>query len=226
MTLFPKPSSESPPMFESALVDKFSRTHWSVVPTLYVPAAIVTGVLGVVRGVSLPLTVAVVLAGFFVWTLTEYWLHRLFFHWTPPGRWGERMHFLVHGVHHKWPRDRFRLVMPPAVSITLFWVFIGLFLWSFGDLGFAFHAGFTLGYVYYDTVHYYIHHRSPRYEWQKKLRRHHLAHHSPRFQHDCKFGVSTTLWDHVFRTYGMPAEPGARARSRKRAELDREPQKA
>lgn len=209
--LFPKPTTDSPPMFESAFIDKFSRTHWSIVPLLYVPACIATFTLGIVwGGVSVVTSVALVLSGFVAWTLTEYWLHRLFFHWQPGGKWGERMHFLVHGVHHKWPRDRYRLVMPPAVSISLFWIFIGLFLWTMGGYGYAFHAGFAIGYIYYDTVHYYIHHHSPRFEWQKKLRRHHLAHHSPKYQHDCKFGVSTTIWDHVFRTYGMPAEPGTR----------------
>lgn len=212
MSIFPKPSNESPPMFESAFIDKFSRTHWSVVPILHIPAAMIVLTLGVVRGVSVPVSLGLAFGGFVAWTLTEYWLHRLFFHWTPGGKWGERMHFLVHGVHHRWPRDRYRLVMPPAVSIALFWIFIALFLGTMGDYGFAFHAGFALGYVYYDTMHYFIHHHSPRWEWQKKLRRHHLAHHSPKYQHDCKFGVSITIWDHVFGTYGMPAEPGVRHR--------------
>ncbi len=210
MPLFPQPSSESPPMFESAFVDRFSRTHWSVVPVLYLPAAAAVLALGMGEGVSLGVCLALASAGFVAWTLTEYWLHRLFFHWVPGGKWGERMHFLVHGVHHDWPRDRYRLVMPPAVSISLFWIFIALFLGTMGEHGYAFHAGFVLGYVYYDTVHYYIHHRSPRFEWQRRLRRHHLAHHSPKYQHDCKFGVSTTIWDHVFRTYGLPATPGTR----------------
>jgi len=28
------------------------------------------------------------------------------------------------------------------------------------------------------------------------------VHHSPKHAHETKFGVSTTLWDHVFGTYG------------------------
>lgn len=211
MPLFPVPSAESPPMFESTLVDTFSRTHWSVVPILHIPAAAVVFTLGIVwGGVSIWTSLALMVGGFVAWSLTEYWLHRLFFHWQPGGKWGDRMHFLVHGVHHKWPRDKYRLVMPPAVSIGLFWIFIALFLFTMGGYGYAFHAGFALGYVYYDSMHYYIHHRSPRWEWQKRLRRHHLAHHSPNYQHDCKFGVSMTIWDHVFGTYGKPAEPGTR----------------
>lgn len=202
MAFFPQPSNESPPMFESTLVDKFSRTHWSVVPILFIPATALCLALAVVSyGVGLWTALALYAGGFLAWTLAEYWLHRLFFHWTPGGKWGDQMHFLVHGVHHKWPRDRYRLVMPPAVSISLFWIFLGLYWVTMGEHGLAFHGGFVLGYIYYDTVHYYIHHHSPRFEWQRKLRKHHLAHHSPKFQHECKFGVSTTIWDHVFRTY-------------------------
>lgn len=209
MSFFPKPSPESPPMFESKLVDTFSRTHWSVVPILFVPATSICFVLAVMYGVNVLTAVALYAGGFVAWTLTEYWLHRLFFHWTPGGKWGDRMHFLVHGVHHKWPRDKYRLVMPPAVSISLFWIFLGLYWVTMGEHGLAFHAGFGLGYIYYDTVHYYIHHHSPRFEWQRKLRKHHLAHHSPKYQHDCKFGVSTTIWDHVFRTYEQSSKKQA-----------------
>ena len=38
-------------------------------------------------------------------------------------------------------------------------------------------------------------------EWIKLLRKHHMVHHSPKLEHEKKFGVSTTLWDHAFGTY-------------------------
>ena len=70
------------------------------------------------------------------------------------------------------------------------------------DLGaLAFHAGFVGGYIFYDLSHYYIHHGHPRMEWLKKLRKHHMVHHSPNLENEKKFGVSSTLWDHVFGTY-------------------------
>ncbi len=108
---------------------------------------------------------------------------------------------MLHGVHHKWPRDRYRLVMPPAISAPLAILFF--FLWTvvLGDGSWAFHAGFIAGYMWYDLGHYMIHHKKAQSEWFKKLRKHHLVHHAPRFADDAKFGVSTTLWDHVFRTY-------------------------
>jgi sterol desaturase/sphingolipid hydroxylase (fatty acid hydroxylase superfamily) len=117
---------------------------------------------------------------------------------VPKARWGERMHFLVHGVHHTWPRDKYRLVMPPAVSITLFVVFITLFLTTLGAYGWAFHAGYTLGYMYYDLTHYYIHHMRPKTAYGRRLKKHHMVHHfkTP----NGRFGVSMKLWDYVFST--------------------------
>ena len=66
-----------------------------------------------------------VLAGVVIWTPTEYWLHRLVFHWQPRFRGGDRLHFMIHGVHHDHPNDAMRLVMPPAASIPLAALFFG-----------------------------------------------------------------------------------------------------
>ena len=204
LTLLPQPSRESPPMFESRFVDRFSRTHWAIVPALFVPGMIASFYYGVAHaGASVLPGLGTVGLGVIAWTLTEYWLHRTLFHWEPGGKFGERMHFVLHGVHHKWPRDQYRLVMPPAVSLTLFWLFIGLWVALFGRYGYTFHAGFTLGYMFYDLSHYYMHHGHPRWNWLKDLRKHHMVHHSPRLANEQKFGVSTTLWDHVFGTYGQ-----------------------
>jgi sterol desaturase/sphingolipid hydroxylase (fatty acid hydroxylase superfamily) len=189
-------------MFESDFVDFFSRTHWSVVPLLYVPAAAVLFGYGVVRvGLGLGVSLALGVAGFMVWSLTEYWLHRTFFHWVPRGRWGERMHFLVHGVHHEWPKDKYRLVMPPAVSVTLFFLFLGLFSLVLGSrLVWPFHAGFVLGYMTYDVTHYYVHHYNPKTRYGLALKKHHMLHHfkNPK----SRFGVSSMVWDVVFGTRG------------------------
>jgi sterol desaturase/sphingolipid hydroxylase (fatty acid hydroxylase superfamily) len=46
-----------------------------------------------------------------------------------------------------------------------------------------------------------MHHGHPSSQWFRDLRKHHLVHHSPKLEHEKKFGVSTTLWDHAFGTY-------------------------
>ena len=63
-------------------------------------------------------------------------------------------------------------------------------------------AGFVVGYLFYDGTHYYVHHFVPTTRWGKFLRRHHMTHHFA--DHDGGFGVSSPLWDVVFRT--MPSK--------------------
>jgi len=208
-------TADSPRMFKSDWLDAGSRTHWSVVPLLYLPAA--TGAFAYARagaevGWAAGLSLAAV--GFVAWTLAEYWLHRTLFHWQPPGALGSRVHFLLHGVHHQWPKDRYRLVMPPAVSIIYYLVSLGLFYWLLGPrLVWAFHAGFVLGYVFYDLSHYYLHHGRPKGSYLRRLQRHHLLHH---YQDDSlRFGVSNMIWDRVFCTDRSRApEPGAHPSNR------------
>src|SRR5262249_3052614 len=112
----------------------------------------------------------------------------------------ERFHFILHGVHHTWVHDRFRLVMPPAASLALAAVFF--VMWS-AILGpawvFPFFAGHVFGYLCYDMTHYAVHHIKIDNKVFKKLRAHPMN--RPHNKNGRKFGVSTTLWDHVFRTY-------------------------
>ena len=59
-------------------------------------------------------------------------------------------------------------------------------------------AGFIAGYLAYDYTHYHVHHHTPKTRLGKRLREQHMRHH---FQdHRYGFGVSTPLWDAVFRT--------------------------
>lgn len=200
--MLPKASPESPPMFESRFLDRFTRTHWAAVPVAFMPLCAWLLHRGlVVEEIAWLPALAQFAAGLVVWTLTEYWLHRTLFHWVPAGWLGEKMHFILHGVHHDWPRDRYRLVMPVPVSVGLFCVFLLIFVGLLGPNGWLFQVGFSVGYVSYDMLHYAMHHAPAKWGWFKALRKHHLIHHSPNKGRDTKFGVSTTLWDRVFRTY-------------------------
>jgi hypothetical protein len=73
-------------------------------------------------------TAALLAAGWLFWTLTEYWMHRLVFHFEPEEGPGARLHWIIHGVHHDHPNDPLRLVMPPSVSVPLAAAFYGLFV--------------------------------------------------------------------------------------------------
>src|ERR1700727_2712459 len=72
----------SPRMFDSDLLDRLSRVHPAVPPRLFVPVITVLLGEGFVHGAG-ALTIAWILGGYLFWTLTEYWLHRIVFHFEP-----------------------------------------------------------------------------------------------------------------------------------------------
>ena len=191
--------SASPPLFKSRFLDFFSRIHPAVPALIYGPAIVALIVLGAREGLGALEIVLLVLAGLLLWTLSEYWLHRKVFHWDPDHPIGHRLHFIIHGVHHDHPNDRMRLVMPPGASIPLAALFFGLFWLIFGlPTALPLFAGFLIGYLMYDYTHYYLHHVVPKSKLGKRLREQHMRHH---FQdHRYGFGVSSPLWDAVFRT--------------------------
>jgi dihydroceramide fatty acyl 2-hydroxylase len=191
--------SASPPLFESRLLDFFSRIHPAIPAVIFIPVVIGGIWLGIDRGLGAGFAALLVLAGIAIWTLTEYWLHRLLFHWEPKFRGGDRLHFIIHGVHHDHPNDAMRLVMPPAVSVPLAALFLGGFVLLFGTPeAFPIFAGFIGGYLTYDYTHYHLHHHTPKTKLGKRIREQHMRHH---FQdHRYGFGVSSPLWDVVFNT--------------------------
>jgi dihydroceramide fatty acyl 2-hydroxylase len=188
----------SPPMFESRLLDACSRVHPSVPVILFLPAIVALLVVGMGRAGTLA-AVALALGGYVFWTLTEYWMHRIVFHFEPEDGVGARLHWIIHGVHHDHPNDPMRLVMPPSVSVPLAMLFYLLFVVVLGgDVAPAFGAGFLAGYLIYDMTHYHVHHHTPRTRAGRRLRELHMRHH---FQDDTRgFGVSAPWWDLVFGT--------------------------
>ncbi len=140
--------------------------------------------------------------GLATWSLFEYLLHRFLFHIAEtafPG--SRRFQYVLHGVHHEYPNDASRTLLPalPKVLIT---VPFFLFYWLiFGNAGAFFSSGFMMGYYFYSLVHYSIH----RFRAPKILRplwhHHHLHHH---LRQDRAYGVTSTLWDRVFGT--MPPD--------------------
>lgn len=138
--------------------------------------------------------------GLAVWTLSEYLLHRFVFHFEATGPIGERIIYLMHGLHHADPGDPTRLVMPPVPGIVLASVLYLLFRIPFGPvLVEPFFASFLVGYLCYDYTHFAVHHFNPRTRFGKMLKQHHMLHHYA--TQDLRYGVSSPLWDYVFGTH-------------------------
>ena len=188
-------STASTRMFRKSWMEALSKVHFSVPLLLYIP--LITWCLW--QTTASWQTAGLLLGGLFSWTFVEYVLHRFVFHWTPPGKIGARLHFIFHGVHHDYPNDRLRLVMPPSVSIPLALIFFFLYKTLLGvPTVYPFFAGFVAGYLFYDTMHYAMHHLQWKFDWFQRLKQYHMRHH---YQHDAQgFGVSNPLWDYVFNT--------------------------
>lgn len=197
--LYVSNKNETVRMFESNFMEFFSHVHPATPIVLYGP---IIGLMLYLAFVRNQLSFLVVL-GFFVlgvltWTLLEYVIHRYVFHYEPKTRLGKLLHFIMHGVHHDYPNDATRLVMPPIISVPLAVLFYAIFFLTLGRFAPAALAGFGFGYVCYDTIHYATHHFAMKRGVWRWLKQYHLRHH---YQDDqAGYGVSSPLWDYVFRT--------------------------
>jgi sterol desaturase/sphingolipid hydroxylase (fatty acid hydroxylase superfamily) len=187
-------------MFKSDFFEAFSKVHFTVPLYIYVPviAFFLYRSIGEFH-LSFIDIVVYILFGAFIWTITEYTLHRFIFHFPAKSEFGKKIHFIFHGVHHDYPSDSKRLVMPPSVSIPLAVLFYFLFNAILGEVLVApFFVGFIIGYLVYDLTHYAIHHYNMHNKFWLAIKNHHMKHH---FQDSEKgFGVSSPLWDKVIGT--------------------------
>lgn len=125
-------------------------------------------------------------AGFMLWTLTEYAMHRWLFH---------GIYKREHAMHHMRPREWIGvsawMMFPIFAAVWLAMVSIGN---GIGCGGVMF-AGYATAYYAYVAVHLMIHHT----DWAivHSLREAHEGHHRGA---GGNYGVSTTLWDRVFFT--------------------------
>jgi sterol desaturase/sphingolipid hydroxylase (fatty acid hydroxylase superfamily) len=110
----------------------------------------------------------------------------------------EKIQYSFHGIHHEYPKDKGRLAMPPVVSILLAAGLLFAFHWAIGEYTFAFLPGFVMGYASYLFVHFIVHAYQPPKNLFKILWVNHGIHHYK--DHSKAFGVSSPLWDYVFRT--------------------------
>jgi 4-hydroxysphinganine ceramide fatty acyl 2-hydroxylase len=193
-------SQESTRMFKSDLLEALSKVHYLVPVFIFVPVILASTYIALfVKSIGIVTYFEFFLVGLFVWTFTEYIMHRFVFHYVPKNKIGLRLHFIFHGVHHDYPSDAKRLVLPPSVSIPLATAFYFLFDAILpANYVFGFFPGFILGYLFYDISHYAIHHFNFKGNIWKKIKQHHMLHHYQAPERG--FGVSSPLWDKIFRS--------------------------
>lgn len=187
-------------IFKSDALERFTHVHPITPLVLWVPViAYLFYLSSAIDHLSGSEVIRWAAAGFFIWTLFEYVLHRFIFHWTAQSPLQERIVYLMHGLHHDDPVDPTRLVMPPAAGLFLAVILFCIFRLVLGPLIIhGFFGGFLVGYLCYDYIHYAVHHFTPRTRIGKYLKQSHMTHHY--VSHNARWGVSSPIWDYVFGT--------------------------
>jgi len=146
----------------------------------------------------LPIVVAGIL-GAFTWTLLEYCIHRWLGH---DRRLMPNPFSAEHVIHHS--QNHFAPAWKKALAAALFLVAItppAILAVGLGP-GVAYAVGLVGFYLVYEVVHLLVHVFRGIGPYGRWARRHHFSHHftDPRMNH----GVTSPLWDVVFRTYLAP----------------------
>ena len=186
-------------LFKNQYLEYLTKTHPLVIWGMYLPVLILLPYysLNVLKFTGLSVFL-LFLTGMVFWSFTEYILHRFVFHYHANSEQGKKIHYILHGNHHEYPRDKERLFMPAAPSLIIASTLFLLMFFVLGKNVFPFFPGFMCGYLIYGSMHYAIHAWNPPFKWMKGLWRNHHLHHYK--NDDMGFGVSSTLWDHIFGT--------------------------
>lgn len=186
-------------LFKNKWIERFSRTHISIPITIFILYS--AGLLywsAMNTSLTAGTTVSLFFTGLLIFTFTEYIMHRYLFHMGTYTELRRKLQYAFHGVHHDYPKDKDRLAMPPVVSITIATILLLLLRLVMHDFVFAFLPGFLTGYAGYLFVHYIVHAYQPPKNMFKTLWVHHGIHHYK--NNERAFGVSSPLWDYIFRT--------------------------
>ena len=203
-----------PRLFGPDWMEVLTLTPWYMVPVIWVPASIICMVVSSLRfGHGAVGILRRSLFGLFLWYCTEYFLHRFLFHYVPKSRWGHTIHFLFHGIHHKYPNDPYRLVFPPVPCAGIVAVLVSIFrLFQPWSETLPVLSGFLVGYVMYDCTHYFVHHMDTKNNaWLDALRASHMDHHYRDHHHG--YGITSSFFDRVCGTsnrWQLWSEPARR----------------
>ena len=203
MAAFKPQNKGTKQLFNNPILEKLSRTHISVPLTiffLYSSGLLYWSITH--TNLSALLTGGLFLIGLLSFTWIEYLAHRYLFHMDTYTKAREKIQYVIHGVHHEFPKDKTRLAMPPLLSITISTILLLLFRLAMGDFVFAFLPGFLMGYAAYLSVHYMVHAYQPPKNFLKYLWINHGTHHYK--NGEMVFGVSSPLWDYIYGTMSKP----------------------
>lgn len=196
------PNEQSPKLFKHPLLELLTKTRLWIIWLVYsILSVILMGIFISYFNRTFAAALGFFIAGYLTWTLGEYVLHRFIYHKIKDASYDDGLQYVFHGIHHQYPSDNDRIILPPVPGLLIAAGFLGLYYLIMGKVAFPFSAGFLMGYLTYISIHWMVHSKpiSKRlpFWWN-----HHNIHHYQ--QHDKAFGVTTPIWDMVFGT--MPVK--------------------
>jgi sterol desaturase/sphingolipid hydroxylase (fatty acid hydroxylase superfamily) len=153
---------------------------------------------------------AAFVCGLTLWTLLEYFFHRVLFHEVP-------VFDAMHDAHHLEPVAM--IGTPTWISLSS--IVLGSYLpvWAVvgPNVASGATAGIMLGYLWYISVHHASHHwRAKPNSYLFWAKHRHALHHFA--EETCNFGVTSGFWDRVFGTaFEAPRRRERRSASQPRA---------
>ena len=142
--------------------------------------------------------------GILLWTFLEYAIHRFFLH--PPqvviqNKYVKSFLHYCHLKHHDDSLDPHLFHIPLPVTLIVYFpvvLLVYLVFWRL-DYTLLIISSTMLGYVFFEWFHLWVHMTQSRAPWARWYRKYHFVHHYKN-PNKC-FGVTTPLWDLIFRTW-------------------------
>ena len=186
-------------LFKSSFLNRLIFTNSLFAVSVYFFIALTITVYGFFRvEIALSRGLLLVLAGLLIFSLVEYFTHRFLYHSDEDYAENKNWQYLVHGIHHVYPKEHGLLALPIPFALAINAVLFFLFSIVVGnDIYFLF-PGFLSGYATQLYIHYLVHTRKPPKNIFRFFWKHHMLHHYSSEKE--AFGVITPLWDMVFGT--------------------------
>lgn len=175
------PNEHAPHMFKNKFLEKLTWSNPVLIFVMYSIIAVCM-IRYSVKAFDFSLTTVAFVGclGFLTWSLAEYLLHRFLYHNLSDSSYHKGFQYLFHGVHHTYPNDQEKIVLPPVPSLLIAGLFFGFYYVIMGKYAFLFGPGFLLGYSVYMWIHSMVHKKAMPAKfnfWWK----HHNIHHYQQF---------------------------------------------
>ena len=126
-------------IFQNKFLELLTKTHPAVIYIMYIPASFYSIYYHFdTYSHNAVISLGIAVSGMLFWSLAEYLLHRFAFHYINESKVVKKIHYAVHGVHHEYPNDKSRTIMPPIPSLLFSSAFFLIFWLVMGEAVFAF----------------------------------------------------------------------------------------